>query len=429
MKVFTHDPARTDSVKLFCSSATDLSQIENGLIDLIVTDPPFGGLMQYSELSDFFHVWLKIVLRNKYPNVFSAEDTPKAMEAVSNRLRHGSQCDDFYTRLLTASWSEAYRVLKVSGLLIFTFHHSEDAPWVSVLESLFDAGFYLVATYPIRSDETKGKGQFGSKLIEYDIIHVCRKRQTEPKPISWPKLRRQILHDVRELQDLLEHHQEEGLPEADLKVIRRGKALEYFSRHYGKVYKDEDKPMTVLEALIGINQLLDEETGGTKEPPPHNAEPFSRMLLRLFDGKNKLPRDQIQKFLRGTGSAPSDYVNRGWIYEEKKIFYLTSPINFAQSWVGKQKKGMTSDYDQAMSLIGACFESSGINASETLNNHNFKPHPALGAILIWFKKHGANSQILNAAILASQLYRNWESKNEPKVKQLLLFENFGEEEL
>ena len=37
-------------------------------------------------------------------------------------------------------------------------------------------GYYLEATYPIRSDETKGEGEFGSKTIEYDIIHVCRKR-------------------------------------------------------------------------------------------------------------------------------------------------------------------------------------------------------------------------------------------------------------
>ena len=43
-------------------------------------------------------------------------------------------------------------------MLAFTFHHSEDEPWVSVLESLFDAGFFLEATYPIRCDETKGEG-------------------------------------------------------------------------------------------------------------------------------------------------------------------------------------------------------------------------------------------------------------------------------
>jgi adenine-specific DNA methylase len=119
--------------------------------------------------------------------------------------------------------------LKPGGILSFTFHHSEDGPWVDVLESLFNAGFYLEATYPIRSDETKGEGAkpgtFGSQTIEYDIIHVCRKQTEEPKKISWPRLRRQILADVRQLQSILEHHQNAGLPKADIQVIKRGKAL------------------------------------------------------------------------------------------------------------------------------------------------------------------------------------------------------------
>lgn len=433
-KVQCGDPVR--EAEVFCTSSTDLNMLETGSHDLVVTDPPFGGLLHYSELSDFFYVWLRQALKDRYPEYFGPEYTPKTLEAVANRARHPGRdektglenADRFYQRLLTECWREAGRILKPGGLLSFTFHHSEDAPWVSVLESLFDAGFYLEATYPIRSDETKGSGEFGSRKIEYDIIHVCRKRIDDPKPISWAKLRRQVLRDVRDLKDLLEHHQEEGLPEADIQVIRRGKALEYFSRHYGQVYKDQDTPMTVLEALLGINQLLDEEAGGIKEPPPHNAEPFTRMLLRLFDGINQLPRDQLQKFLRGTGIGPSDFASPGWVYEEKKIFHLTPPLELAQSWVGRHRRGMQSDYEQAMFLIGACFEGSGINASETLNNDNFKPHPALGAILTWFKTRGADSPTRNAATTAASLYQTWASRNQQKVKQLSLFERMGEEE-
>ncbi|WP_348826920.1 hypothetical protein [Halomonas sp. RT37] len=433
-KVECGDPVK--DAEVYCGSSTDLSMLDSGSHDLVVTDPPFGGLLHYSELSDFFYVWLRLALKERYPQYFGPEYTPKTLEAVANRARHPGRdeetglenADRFYQRLLTECWREASRILKPGGLLSFTFHHSEDAPWVSVLESLFDAGFYLEATYPIRSDETKGKGEFGSRKIEYDIIHVCRKRIEDPKPISWAKLRRQVLRDVRDLQDLLEHHQEEGLPEADVQVIRRGKALEYFSRHYGQVYKDQDTSMSVLEALLGINQLLDEEAGGIKEPPPHNAEPFTRMLLRLFNGINQLPRDQLQKFLRGTGIGPSDFASRGWVYEEKKIFHLTSPLDLAQGWIGRHRRGMQSDYEQAMFLIGACFEGSGINASETLNNENFKPHPALGAILTWFKTRGADSPTRNAASTAASLYQSWETRNQAQVKQLNLFERMGEEE-
>jgi putative DNA methylase len=183
--------------------------------------------------------------------------------------------------------------------------------------------------------------------------------------------------------------------------------------------------MTVLEALLGINQLLDEETGGVKEAPPHNAEPFTRMLLRLFDGRDQLPRDQMQKFLRGTGSAPSDFADRGWVFEEKKVFYLTPPLDLARSWIGKHRKGLQSDYDQAMFLVGACFEGSGINVNDTLNNSNFRPHPALGAILSWLRTHGSDTPTRNAAAIANQLYRAWEAKNQATVKQLELFEELG----
>ncbi len=437
-KVYPGDQV-LNSVVLACASSTELTSEGDASYDLVITDPPFGGLLHYSELADFFYVWLRLVLKDKYPDYFSAEYTPKTLEVVANRARQPGKdeesnkdnADIFYQRLLTICWKEAHRILKPGGLLAFTFHHSEDAPWVSVLESLFEAGFYLENTYPLRGDETKGQGSkpgtFGSQKIEYDIFHVCRKRIEDPLPISWAKMRRQVLQDVRRLQDLLERHQEEGLLEADLQVIRRGKALEYFSRHYGKVYKDEGVPINVLEALVGINQLLDEEAGGVKEPPPHNAEPFTRMFLRLFDGKAELARDQMQKFLRGTGSAPSDFVNRGWCFEKSKVFHLTPPLDIARDWQGRHRRGMTSDYDQAAFLIGACFEGSSINANETLNNPNFKPHPALPALLAWHRTHGATNQIRNAAAIASSLYRTWVSKHQtPEFKQMTLF--FTEED-
>ncbi len=309
-KVYPQDMVVQTTTNLHCGSATDLKHLQTGAVDLVITDPPFGGLLHYSELSDFLYVWLRLALKERYPDIFNSEYTPKTLEAVSNRARNPDNPDAHYKRLLAASWTEAHRILKPGGMLTFSFHHSEDAPWVSVLESLFEAGFYLEATWPIRSDETKGEGSkpgtFGSQKIEFDIVHVCRKRTQEPTSVSWAKMRRQVLQDVRSLKHLLEHHQKAGLPEADLQVIRRGKALEYYSRHYGKVLVDDGRSMTVLEALVGINQLLEEEAGGVKDPPPVTAEPFTRQFLRLFDGGVSLPRDQMRKFLRGTGIAPSD---------------------------------------------------------------------------------------------------------------------------
>jgi putative DNA methylase len=418
-KVRTGDPVK--GAEVLCASSTDLDRLTDSSVDLVITDPPFGGLLHYSELADFFYVWMRLALKAKYPDYFTAEYTPKSLEAVANRAREPDDPDGFYQRLLTQCWREAHRVLKPSGILAFTFHHSEDEPWVAVLESLFDAGYYLEATYPIRSDETKGEGEFGSKTIEYDIIHVCRKRTEEPKPVSWGRMRREVMADVRQLQTMLENHAKEGLPAADIQVIRRGKALEYFSRHYGKVYVDEGKAISVKDALVGINQLIDEDGKGGKEPPPVTAEPISRQFLRIFDGLSEVARDQMQKFMKGSGSAPDEFEQRGWCSERNKIFTLVDPLNFARDWQGKHKRKLTSDLDQALVMIGACFDGSGINAADTLKNENFKPHAALKALLEWLSKRGANPQTRNAASRALSIYNNWAAANQQQVRQMSMF--------
>ncbi len=423
-KVFPGDPVL--DVTLHQGSSTDLAQLETGSLDLVITDPPFGGLLHYSELADFFYVWLRLALKGKYPEIFNAEYTPKSLEAVANRAREPEDPDGFYQRLLTQCWREAHRLLKPSGILAFTFHHSEDEPWVAVLESLFDAGYYLEATYPIRSDETKGEGEFGSKTIEYDIIHVCRKRTEEPKPVSWGRMRREVMADVRQLQAMLENHAKEGLPAADIQVIRRGKALEYFSRHYGKVYVDEGRTISVKDALVGINQLIDEDADKGKEPPPVNAEPMTRQFLRTFGAATEMKRDQLQKFLRGTITTPDDFEQRGWCSEVKKVVTRTNPLDFARDWSGKHKRKLTSDLDQALVLIGACVDGSGINASDTLKNDNFKPHVALKPLLEWLQKNGPDQTTRNAASRAVSIFTTWQASQAPKPLQASLFDDDGE---
>jgi len=421
-KVFPGDPVQ--DVRLYQGSSTDLSQLSDSSLDLVITDPPFGALIHYSDLSDFFFSWLRLVLKDRYPEIFGAHHTPKSIEVVANKGLEPEDPDGFYQRLLTQCWRETHRILKPSGILAFTFHHSEDEPWVAVLESLFDAGYYLEATYPIRSDETKGDGEFGSKTIEYDIIHVCRKRTEEPKPVSWGRMRREVMADVRQLQGMLENHAKEGLPAADIQVIRRGKALEYFSRHYGKVFVDEGRAISVKDALVGINQLIDEDADKGKEPPPVNAEPMTRQFLRTFGNATEMKRDQLQKFLKGSITTPDEFEQRGWCTDKSKVVTRVNPLDFARDWSGKHKRRLTSDLDQALVLIGACFDGSGINASDTLKNDNFKPHVALKPLLEWLHKNGPDQASRNAASRAVSIYNGWAATQAVKPTQGSLFEEY-----
>ena len=415
-KVLPNDPV-LNNANLVCCSSSELTSIKNESLDAVITDPPFGGLLHYSELSDFFYVWLRLALKDVYPDQFGNPYTPKVLEVVANRARNPEDADAHYQSLLTTCWREAWRVLKPGGILAFTFHHSQDEPWLNVLNSLFEAGFYLEATFPIRSDEAKSDvakpGNFGSMMIEFDIIHVCRKRLEEPQPISWARLRKQIVSDVEQIRALLEHHQQAGLQEADLQVIRRGKALEHYSRHYGKVHVSEESEIELREVLAGINLILDNQRSRGLDIPT-DAEPYTQVFLRLFADVNSLPRDQVQKFLRGTGISSSEFTDKNWCHEAKKVFILTPPLEFAKSWEKKHRVGMKRDLDQALFLIGACHEQSGINVKDTLNNIHFVPHPATEAVLEWFTRHGSHAETKSAARLALQLFKEHYAKKHGK---------------
>jgi putative DNA methylase len=72
-------------------------------------------------------------------------------------------------------------------------------------------------------------------------------------------------------------------------------------------------------------------------------------------------------------------------------------------------------------LIGACYDDSGINASDTLKNENFKPHAALGSILEWLSKYGSGPPMRNASSRALSIYNHWAGDNLDVVKQLDFF--------
>lgn len=468
--------------ELFCGSSADLSMLSPQLFDLVMTDPPFGDNLFYADLADFFYVWLRIPLLKLYEGLrektyFVQPRSPHAVEAIRNPVEHPDdrksweqetrielaqlatirqlagdpalQADDlnplyrpepasdFYRQMLTACWTEAARLLKPGGLMAFTFHHSADAPWMDVLGALFDAGYTLVATYPIRSDETKGAGgAFGSRKIEYDIVHVCRKRLEAAQPVSWARMRRWVKEEVQTLKTLLERTHGKELPESDLRVILRGKALEFYSQHYGQVYTGDGQTMNVRDALLGINQLLDDLVQGSGETarqrPPEAAEPTTRLFLSIFSGRPSLGRDELHKMLRGTGVAQDDLTARGWIRVAGTTAYVT-PIPDRLSYFvapGRNRKVIKTDLDQAHFLIGAALPKSGINVTDELDRGTFRLKRSVDAILEWYARTDPTAQTRAAATLALNLVTHWRARPRPAAEtaQLSLFDQLEAEE-
>ena len=465
----------------YCGSSTDLSMLGSEQFDLVITDPPFGDNVNYADLADFFYVWLRIPLHQWYAGLpeavyFEPEFTPKSLEAIDNKAEHpddrenfekepfieskylasireltgdSSLADmdpnplyrpqpssDFYSQTLSAVWAEAGRRLKDGGIMAFTFHHNEDQAWIDILKALFDAGYVLVATYPIRSDETKGeKGSFGSQKIEYDIIHVCRKRLNAPDPVSWARMRRWVKDETVRLKELLEHTHGKTLPESDLRVILRGKSLEFYSRHYGQVFTGDGQVLDVRDALLGINQLLDDlledtlQTGGLR--PPDSAEPSSRLYLRLFKNRTEMERDELHKTLRGTGIAQGDLEAKGWIRVVGRAVQVV-PIQERFAFFterGRNRKVIKTDLDQAHFLIGTAYPNSGLKIDAELNNPNFRIKKSVDEILKWYAEVDKNSANRMAARTAAQLVEHWRARKDRQQgpRQLSFFETLDME--
>lgn len=155
------------------SGSTDLA---DGSVDAVLTDPPFFDNVHYSQLADFFHVWQRHIL--------GAEGCWSAPTTRADQEVQHSEESAFRDRL-GAVWRECHRVLKDDGLLVFSYHHSRTEGWRSILEALMEAGFGIVAAHPVKAEMSgAAPKQQAKEPIDLDILVVCRKLATLER-CSW----------------------------------------------------------------------------------------------------------------------------------------------------------------------------------------------------------------------------------------------------
>jgi adenine-specific DNA methylase len=149
------------------SAQTDLP---DGAVDAVITDPPFFDNVHYSQLADFFYVWQRFILG---AHGYYAGETTRSVREVQQ-----SEAAAFSERL-GGVWSECHRVLKKDGLLVFTYHHSRAEGWRCLLDSLGRAGFVVTRAHPVKAEMSVATPKHQAKdPIDLDMILVCRKRPT-----------------------------------------------------------------------------------------------------------------------------------------------------------------------------------------------------------------------------------------------------------
>ena len=232
-------------VQVTQASASDLSHIPDGSVDLILTDPPYYDNVMYGELSDFFYVWMKRTLGDIHPDLFGDDLANKDDEAVANPARFASlgrkkkmlACGD-YERKMAAAFREAHRVLSDHGVLTVMFTHKKVEAWDTLAMSLLEAGFAIHSSWPVHTESEHSLHQARKNAAKSTILLTCRKRPPGTEPAWWEDIRGRVRRTAR---DTAENLEKQGISGVDLYIATFGPTLAILSESWPVLTSHDDE--------------------------------------------------------------------------------------------------------------------------------------------------------------------------------------------
>lgn len=254
---------------------------------VVSTDPPYYDNISYADLSDYFYVWLRRVLRSTFPNLFSTVMVPKAEELVATPYRHGGK-DEAETFFLTGM-THAMRALVVQAhpafpvTIYYAFKQVEvdgdngaaSTGWDTFLAACIEAGFVITGTWPIRTERGSRTISIGTNALASSIVLVCRPRKVDA-PVG---TRREFVNALKsELPLAVAHLRRSNIAPVDMMQAAIGPGMAVYTR-YRSVVDTKGTELTVREALSLINRTLDEVL--TEQENDFDAD--SRWALTWFE--------------------------------------------------------------------------------------------------------------------------------------------------
>ena len=190
-KVLGKTPAKS------AGEAVQISATSRDYAGLVVsTDPPYYDNIGYSDLSDFFYVWLRKSLRTIHPSVVGTMLTPKADELVANPYRHdGKQgAEKFFIEGFNSVF---HRIREDDAnpdvpMTVYYAYKQQDSGkdgtsstgWHTLLDGLIQSGWEITATWPMRSELKNRMLSQGTNALASSILLACRPRPAEARAVA-----------------------------------------------------------------------------------------------------------------------------------------------------------------------------------------------------------------------------------------------------
>jgi adenine-specific DNA methylase len=329
--------------------------------DAIITDPPYYDNVPYADLADFFYVWLKRVLDNLYPELFSTPLTPKTMEIIQNStlVRRGSQLEVsgtkgiktnvkdrvFFEREITKAFKEINRVLKSNGVAVIVFAHKSTEAWETIVNSLLKAGLVLSASWPVHTEKRGRLRAQESAALASSIYMVCRKRASE-EIAYFNEIKDEINKRIKQK---LDQFWKQGISGADFFISAIGPAVEVFGK-YSKVEKLSGEEVSVQELLEYVRKVVSEfalervlkraDLGGV------DSETRFYLLWRWTFNNAKVHFDDAIKLSRPMGIELTRlWDGGGFVKKEKEFIRVLDPKERAKDPAFLRRTKFTSMID------------------------------------------------------------------------------------
>ena len=337
----------------------------DGVANLLVsTDPPYYDNIDYSDLSDYFYVWMRRSLRDVWPRTFGTMLTPKADELVAIPWRFEGGANEAKT-FFENGMREAYaRLAKAMSddypmSIYYAYKQSTNTDdgrtstgWETMLQALIDAGLLITGTWPMRTELiTALKGNVNA--LASSIVLVCCKREEGAPIATRPEFQRELRRMLRRgVEDL----QNGSIAPVDMAQASIGPGMAAFSK-YAQVLESDGTPMSVHTAIGIINEQLDALMGESGE----SFDNETRFCITWYEQFGFTKGDfGTAETLRNARSANfNELVHSGVLVNDGGKTWLVNP---AKAEAPSQTRLFNSVWSDLMTAITA-LETGGIDAA------------------------------------------------------------------